>query len=167
MTRPPRRPWSWLADNQRRARIVLPAQSALDGFHYRRIQRRHRVVHRFVAVVHLPGYPDRTVTLEFSEDNPLYANVFADGPNDSPHRFADRGRTRLCLWHYDDPEERRWVPDDGLLELFGMAAHHLFKEAWWRETETWIGEEYPHEELGLAEKEDTPPTPTKNGSEKT
>jgi hypothetical protein len=38
------------------------------------------------------------------------------------------------------------VPEDGLLALFGMAAMHLFKEAWWRETGRWLGQEYPHDE---------------------
>ena len=28
-----------------------------------------------------------------------------------------------------------------------MIAEHLFKEAWWREHDEWLGEEYPHDEL--------------------
>jgi hypothetical protein len=41
--------------------------------------------------------------------------------------------------------------DDELLALFGMAAHHLFKEAYWRETGVWVGDEFPHDELGQAD----------------
>jgi hypothetical protein len=26
-----------------------------------------------------------------------------------------------------------------------MAAEHLFKEAWWRENDEWLGEEHPHD----------------------
>jgi hypothetical protein len=70
-----------------------------------------------------------------------------------PHRYADRGRTRLCVWHPGDPVDRTWVPEDGLLVLFGMLAEHLFKEAWWREHGEWLGEEYPHGEPG---KDDAP-----------
>jgi hypothetical protein len=41
-----------------------------------------------------------------------------------------------------------------------MSAHHLFKEAWWRETGgrsggEWVGDEAPHGEL--TEKDDVPP----------
>ena len=72
--------------------------------------------------------------------------VFADGPTDSPHRYADRGRTELCLWLPGDELERRWRVEDGLLALFGIATHHLFKEAWWRETGEWLGEEAPHDD---------------------
>ena len=53
----------------------------------------------------------------------------------------------MCIWHPKDPPTRRWVPDDGLLALFGMATEHLFKESWWREHHQWLGEEYPHGEL--------------------
>lgn len=75
----------------------------------------------------------------------MLPNVFADGPTDSPHRFSDRGRTRLCIWYPSDPDAQRWVPTDGLLALFGMAQHHLFKEAWWRESGEWLGDEAPHD----------------------
>ena len=41
--------------------------------------------------------------------------------------------------------EHRWVFEDGLLALMGLVMAHLFKEAWWRETGEWLGEEVPHE----------------------
>ncbi len=50
----------------------------------------------------------------------------------------------MCVWYPGDPPERRWVPDDGLLMLFGMVAEHLLKEAWWREHHEWLGDEVPH-----------------------
>lgn len=82
--------------------------------------------------------------MEFQRRNPNFVRVFADGPTRSPHRYPTRGRTHLCLWHPDDPPERRWSVDDGLLALFGLAAHHLFKEGWWCETDEWLGEQAPH-----------------------
>lgn len=101
-------------------------------------------------MVDVPGYDPREVTVEFDRRWPSSPDVFADGPadyGDSPHRYPDRGRTHLCIWHPRDPLSRIWIPDDGLLVLFGMAAEHLFKEAWWREHHEWLGEEYPHGEL--------------------
>ena len=72
--------------------------------------------------------------------------MYADGPTDSPHRYAERGRTKLCLWLPGDTRSDVGSVDDGLLALFGIAAHHLFKETWWRETGEWLGEEAPHDD---------------------
>jgi hypothetical protein len=89
----------------------------------------------------------RTVTVEFDRRYPSHPSVYADGPTESPHRYAERGRTKLCLWLPGDKAERRWQVSDGLLALFGIAAHHLFKEAWWRENdEEWLGDEAPHDD---------------------
>ena len=35
---------------------------------------------------------------------------------------------------------------DGLLTLIEMAPVHLFKEAWYRETGEWLGEEVSHQQ---------------------
>lgn len=67
--------------------------------------------------------------------------VYADGPEDSPHRFEDGG---LCMWYAPDPREQRWVFRDGLHALLAHIAAHLFKEAWWREYDQWLGPEVPH-----------------------
>lgn len=98
----------------------------------------------------LPGYEARQVQVEFARRHWWSPRVFADGPagaEASPHRYAARGRTELCLWYPGDPPERSWSPEDGLLQLFGLIGEHLFKEAWWREHHVWLGEEYPHGEL--------------------
>jgi hypothetical protein len=151
----PRRPSSWLADLPRRARLEAPARAAYPTLRYRRKQRHDGPVHIYNVDVPVPGYGNRHVTLEFRETSPWAPHVYADGPagwDASPHRFAARGDRRLCIWHGGDDAERCWVPADGLLSLLGMAAHHLFKEAWWRETGgrdggEWLGDEYPHGEL--------------------
>ena len=49
------------------------------------------------------------------------------------------------MWYPHDPIDRRWVFEDGLLDLIGLVIAHLFWEAWWRETGEWLGEEVPHE----------------------
>jgi hypothetical protein len=112
-----------------------------------RVQRRRdgrSWVHVYSTTVTVPGYTDRVVTIEVSRLDPDHPRVFANGPTDSPHRYPERGWRRLCMWYPLDPPEQRWLPDDGLLALFGMAAQHLFREAWWREHARWLGVEAPH-----------------------
>jgi hypothetical protein len=139
---------SWLDNVVLRARLVQAARGAYSDFRYRRERRPGRgVTYTFSAMVPLEGFEPRHVTIVFSASHPTIPVVLADGPDDSPHRYAfGRGRRRLCLWFPGDPPERRWVPEDGLLHLFGIATMHLIKEAWWREAGKWAGEEYPHDE---------------------
>lgn len=100
--------------------------------------------HGYRATVGVPGYPARCVTIEFDHYLGQLPTVYADGPTQSPHRYPGRGGTQLCIWYPSDPPDRRWIPEDGLLHLFGMAATHLLKEAWWRESGEWLGDEAPH-----------------------
>lgn len=51
--------------------------------------------------------------------------VFADGPDDSPHRYQNGS---LCMWHPDDPPEQKWIFQDGLLALLNQIQAHLFRE---------------------------------------
>jgi hypothetical protein len=130
----------------RRARLESCARRQLPDLAYRHRQLRNGPVDIWRAHVEPNGYEPRLVTIEFERRAPKVPAVFADGPTTFPHRFSTRGRTHLCLWYPDDPPERVWVADQGLLALFGIAAHHLFKEGWWRETGEWLGEEAPHGE---------------------
>jgi hypothetical protein len=143
----PRRPHSWLDNHPRRARLEAGARRAYPWLKYRRRQRPHGPIHIYEVDLPVPGYEARHVIVTFGHDNPSFPRVYADGPSDataSPHRYAERGRTCLCIWHPDDPPGRRWVPSDGLLSLFGMTIEHLFKEGWWREYGEWLGDEAPH-----------------------
>lgn len=97
---------------------------------------------RLYAVnLEVPHYAPRSVEVWFPSDNPQRANVTADGPTSSPHRYDEH---RLCMWYPWDPVEHRWALRDGLLSLLGMTAAHLFREAWWRETGEWLGPAVPH-----------------------
>lgn len=148
--RPPHRPTSWLEDFPRRLRLQQPAFAAYAGLTYKRHQRQEGAVYVYQVRLEVPGYEPRRVSVEFHAGRPNGPRVYADGPagrEDSPHRYAERGRRRLCIWYPSDPAEQRWVPDDGLLALFAMTAVHLFKEAYWREHGQWLGEEFPHDEL--------------------
>lgn len=104
-------------------------------------------MHVYTATVTVPCYPPCVVTAEFDRRIAGQPELYADGPTTSPHRYPARGRTHLCIWYPSDPPERRWVPEDGLLRLFGMVQTHLFKEGWWRETGEWVGDEAPHPAL--------------------
>jgi hypothetical protein len=77
--------------------------------------------------------------------------VFAlDGPRKSLHRNPPRDpgtddcSANLCLYFRDDPAERRWSAEYGLLELFDLARRHLAAEHIWRKTGTWPFEDAEH-----------------------
>ncbi len=144
--RPRRRPQSWLEDVARRYRLVAPAKAAIPSLRERRVQGRHAVTYVFTANIHVPNYEDRRVRIEFRPWLHSSPKVFADGPTDSPHRYRYEDDHSLCLWYPSDGSDRRWEPNDGLLHLLGLIEAHLFKEAYWRETGEWLGEEGPHGE---------------------
>ena len=98
--------------------------------------------------VNVPHYDVRQVEIRFEKNTARTPHIFVDGPR-SPHRYKDGS---LCVWHPSDAVEKRWVFEDGLLQLIGHIEAHLFREAWWRETGEWLGPEAPH---SPAEKERT------------
>lgn len=96
----------------------------------------------YAVRIDVPDFEARRVSVSFAAfSEPGFPKIRADGPRQSPHRFDDG---RLCVWHPDDEEDRRWVPSDGLVRILDMVALHLFKEAWWRQTGEWLGEEHVH-----------------------
>lgn len=90
--------------------------------------------YRLVAMFVLP--PKDDLPIVFCLDGPR-------GPAASEHRI---GETRLCLFYKDDPPERRWKAEDGLLRLFDLARRHVTGEYIWRTTGRWPVEEAPHGE---------------------
>lgn len=84
-------------------------------------------------------YDPRQVLVIFSEhDEPV---VFADGPSTSKHRWSNGA---LCMWDPADPAGRRWIRQFGAGLLVELIRTHLFREAYWRETDHWPGNEAPH-----------------------
>ncbi len=69
-------------------------------------------------------------------------SVYADGPAESPHRYADGS---LCMWYPWGPERARWTRRDGAAALLGYITAHLLREEWWRKTSEWVGDEVPHD----------------------
>jgi hypothetical protein len=77
--------------------------------------------------------------------------VFAlDGNRRSLHRNppwdeeVEGVSAHLCLYFSGDPDERRWTPEYGLVELFDLGRRHLACEHVWRETNVWPTEDTPH-----------------------
>ena len=96
--------------------------------------------YEYRVTVPVPNYEARKVRIRFSGRSDV-PSVFADGPQGSPHRYPDGS---LCMWYPKDPIDRQWVFKDGLLNLIVLTMAHLFREAWWRETGEWAGEEVGH-----------------------
>lgn len=147
---PPPRP-SWEQNYGLRLRFERAAYTAypLMGHSTTGHRKYARVVYRLLVPVY--AYEPRTIEMHFRRTSPQPAltHVYADGSAHSPHRFSPHKKDRLrrpalCIWHPDDTDEKRWVPRDGLLTLIEMTRVHLFKEAYYRETGEWLGEEAPH-----------------------
>lgn len=147
---PPRRP-TWEQNYGLRLRFERAAHTAYPRM--RRSTTGHRkyarVVYRLLVPVY--HYEPRTIEMHFRRTSaqPALTRVYADGPTDSPHRYSPhhkdpRRRPSLCIWYPDDPDHRRWLPSDGLLTLIEMTRVHLFKEAYYRQTGEWLGEEVSH-----------------------
>jgi hypothetical protein len=58
--------------------------------------------------------------------------VFAEHGQPSKHRMPGDGA--LCLYYPDDPPDRRWIADKGLLDLLYLVVDHLLAEQYWRAT---------------------------------
>jgi hypothetical protein len=48
------------------------------------------------------------------------------------------------MWYPLDPEQARWIRRDGAAALLGHITVHLLREAWWRMTGEWLGDEVTH-----------------------
>jgi len=133
---------SWIDNIPKRAALEADARAAFPHLRYARRQRgKGKVVHVYEINIAVAGYEARLVRIEFEASAPWFPRIFTDGPTDSPHRYSKR---ELCIWYPRDDADRRWVPEDGLLVLLGMIVTHLFKEAYWRQTGEWLGDEAPH-----------------------
>ena len=85
-----------------------------------------------------------TIKLFSSPEAIPMPEVKVDGRDDSPHRYNNG---QLCMWYPWTDKSERWVFGDGLLHLLVMTEAHLFREAWWRETDEWLGPERSHEQI--------------------
>jgi len=138
-------PWQpppWFVTFQAKLRFIQEAQQVVEGpVTIVKPSRKYRGGFAVSFAVTPHGVPSRTVRVEFSPGNPEVPRVFTDGPQESPHRYADGS---LCMWYPRDPIELQWARRDGAAALIGCIALHLIREQWWRETGEWPGPEAPH-----------------------
>jgi hypothetical protein len=138
-------PWQpppWFVTFQARLRFIWEAQQVVEGpVAAVKPSRKDRGGFAVSFAVTPHGVPSRTVCVEFSPGNPEVPRVFTDGPQESPHRYADGS---LCMWYPRDPIDLQWARRDGAAALIGCIALHLIREQWWRETGEWLGPEAPH-----------------------
>ena len=138
-------PWQpppWFVTFQAKLRFIREAQQVVEGpVAAVKPSRKHRGGFAVSFAVTPHGVPSRTVRIEFSPGSPEVPRVFTDGPQKSPHRYADGS---LCMWYPRDPIDLQWVRRDGAAALIGCIALHLIREQWWRETGEWPGPEAPH-----------------------
>lgn len=96
----------------------------------------------YKLAITVPSYGTHHVCLNIFSNEHTYPSVKVDGPSESPHRYDDGS---LCMWYPWDPIDMRWTFRDGLLQLLVLIQAHLFREAWWREKQEWLGPEILHE----------------------
>lgn len=131
----------WYGDERALVLFERGVRKAYPGFNARRQIRSEGLVYQ--GRIPVTGYPSRNVEVVFPKGRtPESVRVSADGPTESPHRFSDG---TLCIWYPLDRPDRRWVRTDGLVALLDLVSLHLFKEAYWRDTDRWLGEEAPHD----------------------
>jgi hypothetical protein len=133
----------WFNEFRKRLLFELHARTTYPSLKAKKVGHGWDATCLYTVTIGVPGYEPRRVTVVFPALSKITTpDIYADGPEASPHRYKGN---KLCVWHPDDPDERRWLPKDGLLTLLDMTAIHLFKEAWWRETGEWLGDEVVHE----------------------
>lgn len=136
-------PLPWYQDIKRRVRFEAGIRREFPGHGAEATGRGRGAVVVYRMTVDVPYYEPHQVVIRLinSTTGPVFLTAHADGPEDSPHRYPDAS---LCMWHPKDTVERRWIGADGLLTLVRALQLHLFREARWRKTGRWAGEEVPH-----------------------
>jgi hypothetical protein len=138
-------PWQpppWFVTFQAKLHFIREAQQVVEGpVAVVKPSREYRGGFAVSFAVTPHGVPSMAVRVEFGPGTPEMPRVFTDGPQESPHRYADGS---LCMWYPGDPIDLQWARRDGGAALVGCIALHLIREQWWRETGEWPGPEAPH-----------------------
>ena len=142
----------WFDDDKRRAIFEGNAPDLFPGIRGRTEGRGTHRSREYTVALTVLEVGIRAVEITFKARNPPKPVIRVDGPEDSPHRYADGS---LCVWDWRDPESSRWVVDDGLVHLLRLVQGHLFREDWYREWGEWPGPESPHT---IAKTDDVEPT---------
>lgn len=99
------------------------------------------IEYTFALTVPATGAEAQVVARIDTRSPRFMASVHVRGvPECLRHRFSDGS---LCMWWERDVPERRWVVADGLDELAGQIALHLYREAVCGIGDPWPGDESP------------------------
>ena len=140
--RGPRRRRPWYEDFRARLRFEGPVREVFPQISVARDGRGVNSEIVYELRVEIPHYEPRRITIRVANlTEPVLVSVHADGPDESPHRYANGS---LCMWHPDAPASEKWLARDGLVRLIQYARLHLFREAFYRETGEWLGPEASH-----------------------
>jgi hypothetical protein len=139
--RPAYRHPAWLDRPAHRLRLIAELQAAGADVTVVRPPRSRRGGFAVRVTLAPAGLDPQPVTIEFSANSPDTPHIWVPGPV-SPHRYNDGS---LCIWYPHDPPERRWHRRAGGAALAGHICAHLIREAWWRQTGEWVGEEVAHD----------------------
>lgn len=132
---------AWFHLPVNRLRLIARLQTVTSGVTVTRPSPRRKDGFAVRCTLTPAGLGPQRITIEFSANNPENPHIFVPGPG-SPHRYGDGS---LCIWYPHDPPEQRWRWVDGGAALAGHIYAHLIREAWWRQTGEWVGEEMPHD----------------------
>jgi len=133
----------WYSQYSIRMNFELDVNDHFSQITVENVREGHKLWREYRLVVDVPGYEQRIVTVKLFPNKNKSPRVKVDGPSDSPHRYDDG---HLCMWYPMDLKENRWIFSDGLLHLLVLIQAHLFREAWWREKNEWLGPEKLHNE---------------------
>ena len=111
-------------------------EAGLDKSSYL-VLHRHVDDYKLVYTVSVPLL-DHTGTQLLTVEVGQSACVVVHGLKNLRHVNHD---SSLCLWFPDDGPGRRWTHEKGLVSLLDLVTLHLYKEARFKETGVWLGEE--------------------------
>lgn len=136
----PRPQGPWYGRFPERLAFERGAQRRVPGLRGRHSRRPGSRGWYYRLTMPVEGFEARVVYVFFDPSNPKLPKVYVDGP-EPHHRYSDGS---LCMWYPKDTPDQKWSFPDGLEKLLAFIAVHLFKEAWWREHDEWLGDEAPH-----------------------
>ena len=132
----------WYATFRKRHIFERNASDEYPSLRVKNCRLGHKLWRQYNVNIFLEHYDvTRAVTIKMFNNSGKSPEVTVDGPEDSPHRYANG---QLCMWYPNANNTERWIFRDGLLHLLVMVEAHLFREEWWRETGEWLGPERGH-----------------------
>jgi hypothetical protein len=133
----------WYSRFDERIQFEQGVDTQFPGMIARNFRKGKKVWREYQLAIEVPTYNICQVTIKLYPSEKKSPKVTVNGSSDSPHRYENNS---LCMWYPWDPKDNRWCFEDGLLLLLVLIQAHLFREAWWRESNEWLGPEKSHKQ---------------------